>query len=107
MNTFFCRAFQCCFAVGARFLPWVGYWKASDAYDTARPPNRQWELLPHSAAFCQFASCALHFVNMYKNAQFIYRSFEIFVHLCYDTEKETEEPFALSFLPHQRKEPTL
>ena len=22
MNTFFCRAFQCCFAVGARFLPW-------------------------------------------------------------------------------------
>lgn len=47
------------------------------------------------------------FVNMYKNAQFIYRSFEIFVHLCYDTEKETEEPFALSFLPHQRKEPTL
>ena len=22
MNTFFCRAFQCCFAVGAHFLPW-------------------------------------------------------------------------------------
>ena len=22
MNTFFCRAFQCCFAVGARLLPW-------------------------------------------------------------------------------------
>ena len=22
MNPFFCRAFQCCFAVGARFLPW-------------------------------------------------------------------------------------
>ena len=22
MNTFFCRAFQCCFAVGARFLSW-------------------------------------------------------------------------------------
>ena len=22
MNTLFCRAFQCCFAVGARFLPW-------------------------------------------------------------------------------------
>ena len=85
----------------------VGYWKASDAYDTARPPKRQWELLPHSAAFCQFASYALYFVNMYKNAQFIYRSFEIFVHLCYDIEKETEEPFALSFLPHQRKEPTL
>ena len=39
--------------------------------------------------------------------EFIYRSFEIFVHLCYDIEKETEEPFALSFLPHQRKEPTL
>ena len=55
----------------------------------------------------KIASCALHFVNMYKNAQFIYRSFEIFVHLCYDIEKETEEPFALSFLPHQRKEPTL
>ena len=22
LSTFFCRAFQCCFAVGARFLPW-------------------------------------------------------------------------------------
>ena len=22
MNAMFCRAFQCCFAVGARFLPW-------------------------------------------------------------------------------------
>jgi len=75
----------------------VGYWKASDAYDTARPQKRQWELLPHFAAPCRFPSSAPRFDALHKNSTFTHRSFEIFVHLCYDIEKEAEEPFAPLF----------